>query len=216
MLQTIKLLSAVNLAKDSLLSSTNSLRLREHEEEVGDAIAVEPISIDQEDWDSDIAFEEPAMIDADWSESSEGMAMIEPAYYDDYYYPYEPYYYWDTYSWLYSNRRVHNMVWSAFAQSVIPLFMFNELTENSQAQAAYWEKIAAANFMLYGPLFTTGIFALSGILPDSLGLYIEYVLSNAQFAVAGYSVYQLVQVLLEGTSTELYRDIAVLAGYSVL
>ena len=65
-------------------------------------------------------------------------------------------------------------------------------------------------------MFLTGLLALSDVLTDSAGIYIEYFLSNLYIPTAVYSVYQLFNIVRDGGSAELRNDIAVLLGYSLL
>ena len=176
MLQAAKFLSLLNVAQKATEKS-ESTKLRQAEIEdlefvEGDVaeISVEPAV--------DFGFEEGA--------DFIGEAAATSDYYDPYY---QPYYYHDDYSWLYSKRRVHNMTWAALAQLFVPIAMYEELTEHSQSQAAVWEVIAAANLATYGPMFLTGVFALSDLLPDAAATYIEYCLSNLYIPVSLYSVW---------------------------
>ena len=187
MLQAVKFLSALNVAQ-SYKEQNESPKLKQEIEQTDDiAVAVDDAIM------SDAAVMTEAEADFDAIEMSIppedatfGGAAESSVYYDPYY---EPYYYHDDYSWLYSKRRVHNMTWAALAQMFIPVAMYTELTENSQTQAAVWETIAALNVVTYGPMFLTGLVALSDILPDAAAIWIEYGLSNAYIPVALYSVW---------------------------
>ena len=213
MLQAVKFLSALNVAQSNK-EQNESPKLKQEIEQTDDIAVDDAIMSDAavtiEAPDAEVIAISVPPNEGGISEASE--ASADSIYYDPYY---EPYYYHDDYSWLYSKRRVHNMTWAALAQMSIPVAMYTELTENSQTQAAVWETIAALNVVTYGPMFLSGLVALSDILPDAAAIWIEYGLSNAYIPVALYSVWQLVGVVTDGTSTELNNDIAVLAGYAL-